>query len=265
MKKLFVCFFLLFAIFLPLQSATAGDHTAEGWFEEGLSLENNCAYGEAIKKYSEAIKLNPDYSEAYFRRAKSYAIAPATSSEALEDFTRVIELDPENADAYYERGLINLFVINNEQARLDMETAACLGHEGAMEWLHPKKKELSYLQLGNYLASGKKPVTYFDFDKYDIKPVYNDLLVEISMILKEQLPETLVLIMGHTDNSGTESYNENLSMRRAEAISQSLKESGIDSSRIIIRGYGEKNPASSNKTEEGRSLNRRVELIGVER
>jgi len=263
MKKLFVCFFLLFAIFLPLQSSIA--LTPEGWFEEGVSLENQCVYGEAIIKYSEAIKLNSNYSEAYFRRGKSYAMAPATSEEALADFTRVIELDPKNADAYYERGLVNAYLINNERARLDMETAACLGHEGAMEWLNPKEKEVRYIQLGDYLTSGKKPVAYFDFDKYDIKPAYNDLLDEIGMILKDQIPEMLVLIMGHTDNSGSEEYNENLSMKRAEAISQKLKESGIDSSRIIIRGYGEKNPASSNTTEEGRILNRRVELIGVER
>ncbi len=263
MKKLFVCFFLLFVIFLPLQSSIA--QTAEGWFEEGISLENQCVYGEAIKKYSEAIKLDSNYSEAYFRRGKSYAMAPATSMEALADFTKVIELDPKNADAYYERGLVNAYLINNEQARLDMETAACLGHEGAMEWLNLKEKEVQYVQLGDYLASGKKPVAYFDFDKYDIKPAYNDLLDEIATVLKEELPEVSVLIMGHTDNSGTEKYNENLSMKRAEAISQNLRESGIDSSRIIIRGYGETIPASSNKTEEGRSLNRRVELIGVER
>ncbi|MEA3470700.1 MAG: OmpA family protein [Thermodesulfobacteriota bacterium] len=262
MKKLFVCFFLLFAIFLPLQSSIA--LTAEGWFEDGVSLENQCVYGEAIKKYSEAIKLNPDYSEAYFRRGKSYAMAPSTSAEALDDFTRVIELDPKNADAYYERGLINAYIINNEQAKLDMETAACLGHEGAMEWLNPKEKEVSYVQLGSYMTSGKAPVAYFDFDKYDIKPAYNNLLDEIGTVLKEQLPEILILIMGHTDNSGSEKYNINLSLKRAEAISQNLKESGIDSSRIVIRGYGEKNPATSNKTEEGRILNRRVEMIGVE-
>ena len=263
MKKLFVCFFLLFAIFLPLQSSIA--LTAEGWFEEGLSLENQCVYGEAIKKYSEAIKLNSKYSEAYFRRGKSYAVDTHTKMEAIEDFTRVIELDPKNADAYYERGLINAFLINNEQARLDMETAACLGHEGAMEWLNPQEKEVSYIQLGDYLTSGKAPVAYFDFDKHDIKPAYNDLLNEIGMVLKDQLPEILVLIMGHTDNKGSEEYNINLSSKRAEAVSKYLEESGIDSSRIIVRGYGEKKPAQSNKTEGGRILNRRVELIGVER
>lgn len=263
MKKLFVCFFLLCVILLPLNSSA---QTAEEWFEQGLSLEERCVYGEAIKKYSEAIKLDSHYAEAYFRRGKSYAVDTRKSMEAIENFTRVIELDPENAEAYYERGLVHAFIINNEEAREDMETAACLGHEGAQAWLNPlQEKEVRYVQLGDYLPSKKEPIAYFDFNKYNIKPAYANLIDEIGMVLKDQLPEALVLIMGHADSIGSEEYNNNLSLKRAEAVSKRLKESGIDSSRIIIRGYGESKPAQSNSTEKGRILNRRVEMIGVER
>lgn len=77
----------------------------------------------------------------------------------------------------------------------------------------------------------------------------------------KQYPQRTVLIEGHTDSTGSHSYNEKLSDRRANAVRTALMESGVSSDRIASRGYGEIYPMADNNTNEGRQLNRRVEII----
>ncbi|QOJ23982.1 MAG: OmpA family protein [Gammaproteobacteria bacterium] len=77
----------------------------------------------------------------------------------------------------------------------------------------------------------------------------------------KQYPERNVLIEGHTDSTGSDSYNQMLSERRAQAVRMALLDSGISSDRIAARGYGESFPVVSNDTAEHRQLNRRVEII----
>ena len=77
----------------------------------------------------------------------------------------------------------------------------------------------------------------------------------------KQFPQRTVLIEGHTDSTGSYSYNQELSDRRAHAVRMALLDSGISSDRIAARGYGETSPVASNDTTEGRQLNRRVEII----
>jgi OOP family OmpA-OmpF porin len=72
-------------------------------------------------------------------------------------------------------------------------------------------------------------------------------------------PDLNVVIEGHTDSVGTAAYNKKLSQRRAEAIKKYMVESGIDTNRLKAQGFGMDNPIASNKTEEGRQQNRRVE------
>ncbi|PXW91222.1 outer membrane protein OmpA-like peptidoglycan-associated protein [Nitrosomonas sp. Nm84] len=77
----------------------------------------------------------------------------------------------------------------------------------------------------------------------------------------KQYPERTVLIEGHTDSTGSDSYNQGLSERRAHAVRMALLDSGISSNRIAAKGYGESFPVASNDTAENRQLNRRVEII----
>lgn len=74
-----------------------------------------------------------------------------------------------------------------------------------------------------------------------------------------------VEISGHTDNIGSPEYNVLLSRRRAEAVKKHLVESGIETSRITVAGYGSARPISENKTRQGRSLNRRTEFTITEK
>ncbi len=74
-------------------------------------------------------------------------------------------------------------------------------------------------------------------------------------------PKTAIIAQGHTDSTGSESFNQNLSERRASAVRSYLVASGVDNSRIVALGYGESQPVSSNNTDDGRKMNRRVDLL----
>jgi OOP family OmpA-OmpF porin len=102
---------------------------------------------------------------------------------------------------------------------------------------------------------------YFDTDKAVIKPESAPTLAEIAKLMAAQ-PKLHVFIVGHTDNQGTYDYNMDLSRRRAAAVAAALAKSyGVAGSRMQTAGVGFLAPVASNATEEGRALNRRVELV----
>jgi len=69
-----------------------------------------------------------------------------------------------------------------------------------------------------------------------------------------------IIAEGYTDNIGTEAYNQALSLRRANAVRDYLVAGGVSASRISVEGFGESKPVASNRTDDGRAQNRRVEL-----
>lgn len=74
-------------------------------------------------------------------------------------------------------------------------------------------------------------------------------------------PDTTVQVIGHTDNTGSAAYNQDLSQRRASAVSAILLQNGVPSSRVVAFGRGEDQPVASNLDAAGRAQNRRVEII----
>lgn len=102
---------------------------------------------------------------------------------------------------------------------------------------------------------------YFDTGKADIKPESEPTLKEIAKLL-QQNPKLKLYVVGHTDNVGPLTYNMDLSQRRAEAVANILvSKYNIDAKRLHAVGVGFLAPVASNKTEEGRAKNRRVELV----
>ncbi len=100
----------------------------------------------------------------------------------------------------------------------------------------------------------------FGFDKSDLSEGATVNLDKLVTVLGNY-PETNIEIQGHTDNTGTDQYNMDLSKRRASSVSYYINQKGVASGRISTKGYGESAPNYSNETEEGRAQNRRVEFL----
>jgi outer membrane protein OmpA-like peptidoglycan-associated protein len=102
---------------------------------------------------------------------------------------------------------------------------------------------------------------YFDTDSYTIKPESELTLKAIAELLKTKSKLNLYVV-GHTDFTGDLDHNMKLSENRAQAVVDALvKDYGISAKRLIARGVGPLSPVSTNKTDEGKQLNRRVELV----
>jgi outer membrane protein OmpA-like peptidoglycan-associated protein len=99
----------------------------------------------------------------------------------------------------------------------------------------------------------------FDFDSDVIRGAASTNLTDLASSLNKYA-ESDVLIVGHTDAVGTDSYNQTLSERRADSAARYLRAQGVDAARVRTDGRGELEPVSTNDSEAGRSQNRRVEV-----
>ncbi|PUB71765.1 MAG: cell envelope biogenesis protein OmpA [gamma proteobacterium symbiont of Ctena orbiculata] len=99
----------------------------------------------------------------------------------------------------------------------------------------------------------------FEVDKSDLKPNFVEILGSVALVLKEY-KSTMIEVAGHTDSTGSESYNQLLSQQRAHSVSNVLVRDGVEGVRIDTVGYGESRPIASNSSAAGRQQNRRVEL-----
>ena len=99
----------------------------------------------------------------------------------------------------------------------------------------------------------------YDFDSDEVKPTARSNLQSLAQSL-DKFSGSDLLILGHTDSVGTDEYNKQLSVRRADAAAEYLMGQGVDRSRIATGGLGEEEPVAPNETAEGRGRNRRVEV-----
>lgn len=99
----------------------------------------------------------------------------------------------------------------------------------------------------------------FDVNQASLKPHFYDVLNSVGLVLKKY-DKTAIEVAGHTDDTGSEAYNQRLSDRRAASVASYLRGQDIDDIRLDAVGFGESRPVASNQTDEGRQANRRVEL-----
>jgi outer membrane protein OmpA-like peptidoglycan-associated protein len=99
---------------------------------------------------------------------------------------------------------------------------------------------------------------HFETAKATIRQESYEILDEVARVLSDNAQIQLLRIEGHTDDRGSESYNQKLSQRRAESVREYLIDKGVNSDRLIAVGYGEAQPIADNETKQGRSDNRRV-------
>lgn len=122
-------------------------------------------------------------------------------------------------------------------------------------------KRLDSLTIGNSLIIRN---IYFDFDKFQILDNSFPLLDSLANYMKTH-DRTIIQIIGHTDNAGTQEYNHDLSYNRASEVVKYLISKGVSKEQLSAIGFGSEQPISPNDEEEGRKKNRRIEIKLVEK
>lgn len=213
--------------------------------------------GDALNKADTAWNKKEDAAKvdqlAYLARQRVAITQEAASLKAAEAATanagadrsdarlaaRTREADTANRNADSQR-----WRAQNAEARSDQL-------ETQLKELHAKKTDRGLMvTLGDVL---------FDTDKAQIKSGGMHNVQKLADVLRQH-PDRNVLVEGFTDNTGSDSHNQDLSDRRAQAVRTSLLAMGISDDRVTGRGYGKNFPVAGNITAVGRQLNRRVEV-----
>ena len=118
---------------------------------------------------------------------------------------------------------------------------------------------VSVTRVGNQIILNMPSNITFQTDSATVNTAFNDTLVSVGLVLKK-FNKTVVDVTGHTDNTGSDAHNQDLSQRRAVAVATIIANQGVDQRRFYIEGKGESDPIASNANEAGRSQNRRVEI-----
>lgn len=121
---------------------------------------------------------------------------------------------------------------------------------------------VSVTRMGDNITLNMPGNVTFATDSADLNPAFFEVLDSVGKVLRE-FDQTVVEVAGHTDDTGAETYNQALSERRAQSVSQYLQARRISNQRLITVGMGELRPAADNETAGGRQANRRVEITMV--
>lgn len=119
--------------------------------------------------------------------------------------------------------------------------------------------DIEVINTGNELIVRMPEAILFATDSAALNPnLQNDLFVLADSLNK--YPQSVVTVVGHTDNTGSAGYNQDLSERRASSVASVLRSGGVSSSRLRVVGAGENRPIATNQTAAGRAQNRRVDI-----
>jgi outer membrane protein OmpA-like peptidoglycan-associated protein len=225
-----------------------------------------------VSKYSaldlEAAKKELEIAEAAANHHKDAEIAqPAYLAAQTAKLAQVKASgkadDAKVASGQVERDRIQLAARTREVDNAKMATSTALGQrDQAAEQAARLQAEVDALKAtptprGLVLTLGD---VLFDTGRSELNPGASRKLDQLAQFLTEHA-DRRVQIDGFTDSVGTDSYNEELSRRRADAVKSALLTRGVDSSRISTQGYGKAFPVASNSDSGGRQLNRRVEVV----
>jgi outer membrane protein OmpA-like peptidoglycan-associated protein len=121
---------------------------------------------------------------------------------------------------------------------------------------------VSVTRIGDNITLNMPGNVTFATDSSDLSPAFFDVLTSVSKVLTEY-DQTVVEVAGHTDSTGSDSYNQSLSERRANSVAAYLRSQIINCQRLLTLGVGEQHPVADNSTTGGRQANRRVEITMV--
>jgi len=225
---------------------------------------------QTIRRQNEAAELEQQIAA---RKAEMSALEARASEAEQQATTAQQELELANqqkaaAAAAITAAQAELTRLASEKTRLQQSVAE---ESARAERLKQEKEELSSRLQGalsrvaetTNTARGlivNLPDILFDTNKDTLKPGAREVIAKLSGILL-MMPELNLRIEGHTDSTGTKEWNQTLSEKRALSVQDFLISQGIDATRMTAVGYGWDRPVADNSTAEGRSRNRRVEIV----
>ncbi|MBF0588508.1 MAG: OmpA family protein [Magnetococcales bacterium] len=244
---------------------------AESLNNLALTREEQGDYKEAATLYQRAIKAKPRFANPYAGLGDALAARnrPREAADAYQAFIQMVsngsapELRPHLAE--YRSRLQKQLLKARRNGDVDASEitrsllTAGLSGGSAKGGLRTRgvrvgKRAKPKIDLKILFATGSDA----------IDPASRSQLKQVAKALNSpRLKRTKIAIEGHTDSVGDRSFNRDLSSRRAASVRRALVNMGIDAGRLKPRGLGESQPISSNNTEQGRALNRRVTLVNA--
>jgi len=238
----------------------------------GLSLVLGFLYLRSVRRLEREVAQLSQQTEAFRRlveRAQDQsqtlaqqASQAATNAQAAAQQRDLAKQAQENSEAQAQ--------LARQQAAAEQQRANQATQQ-AEEYRQQREAELAQLQqaisqiaetrrtaMGLVMTLDSKSVR-FDFDKAYVKPEYRDMLNRIAGILMTIKGYTIA-VHGYTDDIGTQTYNLQLSQRRAEAVRDFLVQAGIPPTIMTTKGFGKSNPRVPSDSEQARAANRRVEI-----
>jgi outer membrane protein OmpA-like peptidoglycan-associated protein len=192
---------------------------------------------------------NARLAQAHAAQKADEARVAAGQSERDQIMLAARTREAENAKASAENAKVVAAVAINQRDQANEETARVQAELDALK-ATPTPRGL-VMTLGDVM---------FDTGRSELKSGASRKMDQLAQFLAEH-PDRRVQIDGFTDSVGSDSYNEELSQRRADAVKATLISRGVDPSRIGTEGYGKAYPVASNNDSGGRQLNRRVEVV----
>ncbi|WP_298452776.1 OmpA family protein [uncultured Marinobacter sp.] len=233
--------------------------------------QENAMVNEARASYAK-IKDDPDVARSGDRQLRS-ARDELTRAETLleegEDTSRIEHAaylsnrHAQIASEQAERARLQKQIDSAEERRrtlmLDERSDEAARAQREAEMLRKRMEELQAERTdrGMVLTLGD---VLFDLNKADLKPSGEQTIGRLAEFMREY-EDRRVRVEGYTDSTGAASYNQTLSERRAQSVSDALVSQGINRSRVETKGFGEQHPVTSNDTSAGRQQNRRVEIV----
>src|SRR5579863_2885031 len=238
-----------------------------------LSLVLGFVYLVAVRRLEREVARLSQQTEGFSRLVVSaqeqsqtlaqQASQAAANAQAAAQQRDLAKQDQSNSEAQAQ--------LARQQAAAEQQKAAQATQQ-AEEYRQQREAELAQLQqalgqiaetrrtaMGLVMTLDSKSIR-FDFDKANIKPEYRDILNRIAGLLMT-LKGFSIAVYGYTDDIGSQTYNLQLSQRRAEAVRDFLVQTGISPTAITtIKGFGKADPRVPGDSEQARSANRRVEI-----
>lgn len=237
----------------------------------GVGISDYTGYRSLKEMRGELRSLHHEVNEATRTAQEESAAVAAASHRAEEAAARAAVAADLRKEAESGRHQAESVAQQAQVAAQQANEQSRAAQQKMSEMQHERQAELDQMQeaLNRVVETRRTPngmvislpnsVFRFDFDKADLNTHNRELLSRIAGILLVSKGYGLS-VFGYTDDVGSAEYNQQLSLRRANAVKDYLIQAGLDPAIVNVKGYGKTSPLIENTTDEGRSKNRRVEI-----